>query len=56
MVRVLNVEDEVHGFGVQTGLAYLPWNASLTFRYLYEYGAEARFEGDLFTLTLAKGF
>lgn len=56
VIQVLNVKDEIHGIGGQIGLAYIPWNASLTFRYLTEYNAEARFEGDLFTLTIAKGF
>lgn len=54
--EALNVKDEVHGIGVQIGLASIPWNASLTFRYLTEYNAEARFEGDLLSLTFAKGF
>lgn len=52
----LSAKDEVHGIGGQAGLAYVPWNASLTFKYLKEYDAEARFEGELFTLNLAKGF
>jgi len=56
VVQVLNVEDEVHGIGGQIGFAYIPWNASVTFRWLTEYNAKARFEGDLFTLTFAKGF
>jgi len=56
VIQVLNVKDEIHGIGGQIGLAYIPWNASLTFRYLNEYNAKARFQGDLFTLTIAKGF
>jgi len=56
VIDVLNVKDEVHGIGGQVGLASVPWNASLTIRYLSEYDAEARFEGDLYVITLAKGF
>jgi hypothetical protein len=56
VLQPLNVKDEIHAIGGQLGLVYIPWNASLTFRYLAEYNAEARFEGDLFTLTVAKGF
>jgi hypothetical protein len=56
VIDVLKVKDEVHGIGGQVGLAYVPWNASLVFRYIGEYYAEARFEGDLYVLTLVKGF
>jgi hypothetical protein len=52
----LNVKDQIHGIGGQIGLASVPWDASFTLRYLTEYNAEARFEGDLYTLTIAKGF
>jgi len=40
----------------QLGLVYAPWDASLSFRYIKEYDAKARFEGDLLALTFAKGF
>lgn len=53
---VLNVNDEVHAVGGQLGLAYIPWNAAVTLRYLKEYNAQARFEGDLYTLMFVKGF
>jgi hypothetical protein len=56
VIEVLNVKDEVHAIGGQIGLASVPWNTSLVFRYLKEYDSEARFEGDLFVLTIAKGF
>ena len=56
VVDILNVKDEVHGIGAQIGLASVSMNASLVFRYLKEFEAEARFEGELFVLTLAKGF
>jgi hypothetical protein len=54
--QVLKVKDEVHAYGGQIGFAYVPWNASVTLRYMIEYNAEARFEGELFTLTFVKGF
>lgn len=56
VVEILKVKDEVHAAGGQLGLAYIPWNAAVTLRYLKEYNAKARFEGDLFTLMFVKGF
>jgi hypothetical protein len=56
VVEVLNVKDEIHAIGGQIGLAFVPWNASVVFRYLKEFEAEARYEGELFVLTLAKVF
>lgn len=53
---VTNVRDQVHAIGVQAGATYLPWEAGLTFHYLHEYDAEARFEGEYFGLTLVKAF
>jgi hypothetical protein len=54
--QALVVKDQIHGIGGQIGLASIPLNGSLTFRYLKEYSAEARFEGNLVTLTFIKGF
>ena len=51
-----DARDRVYGAGIQLGVASVPRNASLTFRYVEEYDAEARFEGKLYTLTIAKGF
>ena len=53
-VSQLAKKDEVHGIGGQIGFAYTPWGAFLTFRYVKEYDAEARFEGDLFSVSFAK--
>lgn len=53
--RQADVRDQVHAAGVQVGLAYAPWNASLEFRYLYEYAATDRFKGRSFGLNLAVG-
>lgn len=52
----LNAKDEIHAAGIQAGLTYVPMKISLTFRYLWEYDAEGRFEGEWLGLTLAKGF
>lgn len=51
-----NVKDQIHAVGMQLGATFLPWKASATFHYLHEYGAEARFQGDHFVLTLGKAF
>jgi hypothetical protein len=52
----LNAKDEVHAAGIQAGLTFVPWKAALTFRYQWEFDAEARFEGNNLVVTLAKGF
>jgi len=52
----LNAKDEIHAAGIQAGLTFVPLKMSLTFRYLLEFNAEARFEGEWLGLTLAKGF
>jgi len=52
----LNAKDEIYAAGLQAGLTYVPWKAALTFRYQWEFGAEARFEGENLVVTLAKGF
>ncbi|MGR9100519.1 MAG: SphA family protein, partial [Gammaproteobacteria bacterium] len=52
----LNAKDEIHAAGFQLGLTYVPFKTAYTFRYLKEFGAEGRFEGDYFGLSLAKGF
>ena len=51
-----NVRDQVHAAGVQAGLSYLPWQASLTFLGYYEYAAEDRFQGTSFSINLGKQF
>lgn len=52
----LNAKDEVHSAGLQAGLTFPPVKASLILAYMWEFGAEARFEGDGIGVTLAKGF
>jgi hypothetical protein len=38
------------------GFAYLPWGAQLTLRWLHEFGAKDRFEGDFVSFNLALSF
>ena len=56
VVKALSAKDKIHAAGAQLGLTYIPWDAAFNFRYLKEYDAESRFEGDLFTLNLVIGF
>ena len=56
VIDALSVKDEVHAIGFQLGVASVTRNASLVFRYLKEFEAKARFEGELYVLTFAKGF
>ncbi len=51
-----NPKDQIHGAGGQIGLTYVPWNALIVFHGVQEFSAEARFEGQFFTLTIGKGF
>jgi len=54
--RNRNVHDQVHAAGLQLGLTHVPWNAFLTARYLHEFAAEDRFEGQMATISLGKKF
>ena len=51
-----SVHDEVHAWGFQIGLIQTKWNAAFTARWLHEYGARDRFEGDVFAANLALKF
>ncbi len=51
-----NVKDQAYGLGLQAGLVYLPWNGSLTFKWMREFEVEDRFRGDFFTLSAALPF
>lgn len=51
-----DVKDQVYGLGLQAGLIYLPWDGQLTFKWMHEFEAEDRFEGDFFTITAALTF
>lgn len=52
----LNAKDEVYAAGLQVGLTYVPWKAGLTVHYQWEFGAEARFEGENLVVSLQKAF
>jgi len=54
--RNKDVKDQVYMAGPQVGFAYLPWGAQLTLRWLHEFEAEDRFEGDFVSLNLALTF
>ncbi|MGD8307853.1 MAG: transporter [Chromatiales bacterium] len=54
--RNRSVHDQVHAAGLQLGLTHVPWMASLTAKYLHEFRAEDRFEGQVVTLSVAKSF
>lgn len=45
------VHDQVHAAGIQLGLTYGALPAYLDFKYLTEFNARARFEGDVFNLS-----
>lgn len=51
-----DIKDQVYALGLQAGLAYLPWDSQLTFKWTREFKAEDRFEGDFYTLTAAFPF
>jgi hypothetical protein len=51
-----DVHDEVHGVGAQIGLTYVPMNAALNVRYLYEFASEDRFQGQTVSLSAAVKF
>ena len=52
----LNAEDQIHSVGLQAGLTFPPFDANLNFGYMWEFGAEARFEGQWVGVSFAKGF
>jgi hypothetical protein len=51
-----SVKDQVYGIGPEVGLIYLPWEAQFRFRWIHEFEAEDRFEGDFLTFTAAFSF
>jgi len=54
--RNASVHDEVHAVGVQAGLVHVPWRANVSLRYLYEYAATDRFQGQSIGLNVGIGF
>ncbi len=51
-----HAHDEVHAVGGQVGLTYVAWGAALNFRGRYEFAASDRFQGQSFSINLAKKF
>jgi len=51
-----SVHDDVHGVGMQLGAIYVPWRVTANLRYLYEFAASDRFDGQSIGLNLAKSF
>ncbi len=51
-----DVKDQVYGLGLQGGLTHLPLNGQLTFKWMREFEAKDRFEGDFYTLTATVPF
>ncbi len=51
-----DVKDQVYGLGLELGLIYLPLGGQVSFRWIHEFEAEDRFEGDFLTLTAAFSF
>ena len=54
--RNKDVKDQVYMAGPELGLMYLPWGAQVSLRWLREFEAEDRFQGDFITLTAALSF
>jgi len=48
-----NVKDQTHAIGGQLGYAIVPSNFQINFKYMHEYNAEDRFQGDWFNLSFA---
>ena len=47
---------QTHGVGGQIGLSSVRWDAALNFHYFYEYYSENTFQGQSFTVSIAKKF
>jgi hypothetical protein len=47
------VHDHVHAAGLQAGFIYVPWNFALNFRYLNEFSAKSRLQGQSFGFNVA---
>jgi hypothetical protein len=52
----LNAKDEIHSAGLQAGFTFPQYKANLIFSYMWEFGAEARFEGEWVGMSFVKGF
>jgi len=54
--RNKDVKDRVYMVGPELGLVHLPWGAQMSLKWMHEFDAEARFEGDFVSLTFALTF
>ncbi len=48
-----DLRDQIHAIGGQLGLTYVPWSAALNVKFLTEYYAEDRFQGNVISVTVA---
>ena len=55
-VGMFAAQSRVHAAGIQAGLAYVPWNFSVNFRYLNEFSAKSRLQGQSYSFNLAVKF
>lgn len=55
-VRNQGIRGAAHAAGFQAGISYVPWNFSASFRYLNEFSAKNRFQGQSLGLNIAKKF
>src|SRR5262249_24371872 len=51
-----DVHDQIHSIGGQLGVTYMPWKSAVYFRYMQEYGAHDRFQGNVVALNFAVAF
>jgi len=56
VVTAPDVHDRIYAAGAQLGLLYAPWNAFAEVKYLHEFGAIDRFEGQMITATFGMKF
>jgi hypothetical protein len=50
------VHDEVYAVSGQLGLTYVPWMLSVNLLAFHEFSAKDRFQGQSFSLNVAKKF
>ncbi len=50
------MHDQVHAYDVQLGLVQTKWNSTMTLRWMHEFGARDRFEGNKYVLNFAVKF
>jgi hypothetical protein len=55
-VREPGVHDQVFGYGVQLGLAFVKWDATIALRWMNQYSARDNFQGDSIGVNFAIKF